>query len=364
MKIAINVFADKHIIDLIKKTGTTSGACDITNQKDVEVFDLDQSSFIANDLATIINLYSIYGNKSETNGERLFEKIVDDWDIFKKPIDKNYALQILQAIFQNNEGIIDVNDLTKDASLSNHDEEKNNYFVFKDNDWNDFAVTIKNKNRFHFDSLNIQLFKRFLEAIICPIGKTTFFRGRICGSNKLSDDEMKIPPSKYARSSRVSPQYIPTLYLCNNLNTVPNECRASCNDCLTIASFELKEESNVFDLRLADKLSPFDFPGEELFVYYNKKSFKHFANELTKPMTSFDTDVDYLPIQYLCEYMKYYSEQHKERKIIGIVYKSVMTKSPSIFNLAAFSDSMFDYCGSELYKITEYKSVLKCITEK
>lgn len=361
MKIAINLFSDKRLLEFINSIKTFIGDCDISGQKNVLVFNLCDSSIIADNLAVIINLYSIYQNNEPPKTKKLYELIINDWNLFSNKANKGVVLKLLENIFTYNKGIINVKDLSKPAFISDPDGTfKNRYSIIK-SEWAVFSERIKTVNRFHSDAFNSEMFDKFLETIIAPVNRGFFYRGRICGNKRIDDDNMLAPPYFYAKSSRASPKYISTLYLCSDISIVPNECRASCNDYMTIAKFELKKDAMIFDLRLIKDLSPFDFPSEELFVYYNLKTFKQIASELEKPMTSIDFDIEYIPIQYLCEYMKFYSELHSDKNIIGITYKSVMTKSIKVFNLAAFSGGYFTLVSSNLYRIEDYKPSLKKI---
>lgn len=361
MNIAINLFSDKRLLAFIDKMKTSICDCDVSGQKNVRTFNLKDSMIIAENLASIINLYSIYQSNEPKKTKKLYELIRDDWNLFSTKVNREIALKLLENIFAFNQGIIEISDLSKPAFISDPDDTLKNKYSIINCEWSEFSRRIKMVNRFHFDAFNSDMFDKFLETIIAPLPKGIFYRGRICGNKLIDNKDMLAPPPFYAKSSRVSPKYISTLYLCNDISIVPNECRASCNDYMTIAQFELPQDYMVFDLRLINNISPFDFPSEELFVYYNLKTIKQIALELGKPMTSIDSDIEYIPIQYLCEYMKFFSEKNSERKIVGITYKSVMTKSFKYFNLAAFSGNYFNLVSSCLYKIVDYKPLLSKI---
>lgn len=358
MKVAVNLFADKYLVKITTSFNVAKGKCDFTLQNNVDVLDLADSQIIADNLATIINLYSLT-NDSNKNDKPLYKCLIKDWRLFSPQFDEDSILNFLVALFKNNEGIIDLDSLTQFAYISdNEGDGKKNYLLVANNDWNAFSNEIKYVNRFHTNLLNLKQFDKLLFALIEPIDAHIFYRGRISSKNGYSKEEMNTPPSEYAKSSRVSPSYISTLYLCNDINCVPNECRAVCNDYITIASFELNGDFNCFDLRKIEDLSPFDFPGEELFVYYNKDILAQLSEEIEKPMTSIDKECDYIPVQYLCEYMKHYSTNNSEYSIIGIVYKSVMTSDKSVFNLAAFSENHFSHSACKVYRVKEYRPVL------
>ena len=131
-----------------------------------------------------------------------------------------------------------------------------------------------------------------------------FYRARISDQKGFDLNKMGKPPAESSVSGRANPVGIPYLYVSTDKNTVLYESRATHLDFITIAEFKLKERLNVVQLRQIENLSPFvleDFL-EEYLKY--QKYLKRLEIELSKPLRRHDQKLEYLPTQYLCEYVK------------------------------------------------------------
>lgn len=137
---------------------------------------------------------------------------------------------------------------------------------------------------------------------------TILYRARVIPSGKkyLTKYEMGCPPSYLTPSGRANPQGIPYLYLCQDENTTYYEVRALYLDKLTIGQFKVKRNLRILDF--ATKLS--------LYYAYNnststladeiarQKILLLISKDLSKPLRRFDTGLEYVPTQYVCEYCK------------------------------------------------------------
>ena len=122
----------------------------------------------------------------------------------------------------------------------------------------------------------------------------------------LTKNGMGCPPSKLTPSGRANPQGIPYLYLCLDENTTYYEVRALYLDKLTIGQFKVRKDLRILDF--ATKMS--------LYYAYNnstsalsdeiaKQKILHLiSKDLSKPLRRFDTELEYVPTQYVCEYCK------------------------------------------------------------
>ena len=171
------------------------------------------------------------------------------------------------------------------------------------------------------------------------------YRGRISlNKKKFLSKEMGAPPSP--KNGRVNPEGIRCLYVAEEVETTIHEIRAIKHDYVCIGTFKLKKNHKVkiIDLTKIDKISPF-FDLENIMKYaINYDFLKDIAEEISKPHKRGSTDLDYLPIQYIGEFIKYLGYD-------GIKYKS--TLNPGGINYVFFDDSLWTCTKVDLYEINE-----------
>ena len=128
---------------------------------------------------------------------------------------------------------------------------------------------------------------------------------------------MFCPPAAYSTAGRANPSGIPYLYLSDNADTVLYEVRAAYLDEISIGTFEVKptvispviisdftESSTIFHpSRIGDKIKT---------TLLKQK----ISADLSKPMRRYDSELDYIPTQFICEFIKIYTGVH------GIKFRS------------------------------------------
>lgn len=98
-------------------------------------------------------------------------------------------------------------------------------------------------------------------------------------------------------------------------------------------------------MTLVDQIS--HFGGIDNTVHaVNKRHLRKISNEIAKPLRRHDKPLDYLPTQYISDFIK-------SREFAGIEYKSTMKKGG--FNLAIFDESLFKCETVEVYDIKELR---------
>lgn len=151
---------------------------------------------------------------------------------------------------------------------------------------------------------------------------------------------MGMRPAEKARNGRANPVGIPYLYLASDLETAISEIRPSLKDKVTVGRFKLLEPFSIIDLR---NVSPFRFVEDEDFEklfsmigYLNK-----LGTDLSKPVNPKAAELEYLPTQYLCEFIKSVGYD-------GVAYNSSLAKG---YNLAIFREEKLKCTRTELYEI-------------
>lgn len=223
-------------------------------------------------------------------------------------------------------------------------------------DWENFCNYIIGENRY---TLNDQ-YKKLIEEII-DLAKERervlesgliFWRARTSKRPRVNDDgeivsdsytkeEMSAPPKKLARDGRANPAGISYLYLAETLNAAIAELKPYIGDRITIASFKLRNQIKVVDIR---KGAPSLL---EAISSKNKDSFDHIWFGIKMyfllPVRPEETR-SYIPTQYIAELFK-------NNGYDGIIFDSIQKKDT--FNLVLFDSSKAEILRMEKRSIEE-----------
>lgn len=327
MKCCINCFSDQELRGFIISNSTQKGDCSYCKSKNVELIDPREFQEM------FVQLIDIYKPVEEAEREDitpafLYEKIQTDWSIFSQLIKEESQKQLLQDILIDS---IDrssfwYSSLIEQKIILDHSEKTETL-----EQWRTFTEEIKRNNRYFLgENIDLELLQELFNFHTKKYNKgKIFYRARVCNKDGLNKGKMGKPPSKKAISGRANPVGIPYLYVSTDIETVKHESRATHLDYLTVAEFKLKEDINVVSLRGIEDVSPF-LMGENLQDYLkNKRYLKTLESELSKPLRRYDHELDYLPTQYLCEFIKSIGND-------AIEYGSSLNKGG--INLAIFSD--------------------------
>ncbi|MBK7795335.1 MAG: RES domain-containing protein [Saprospiraceae bacterium] len=345
MNCCINCFESQYISSIILNNKTI-GNCDYCNSKNVSIY---EASELNRFFVGIIDLYEV----DAENGKPLETQIINDFHkkVFTQNlIDTNNVKQLISEIISDD--IADYQNLLDNpVQLKFHNsgvEEDLNQTLFLS--WDKFSEEIKTVNRFHLKNpLDLEklksLFKHFQKDL--PKGKK-FYRARITDNSKGYEiAQMGNPPNTSAKSGRANPNGISYLYLANDITTTLYEVRESLFDYVTVGTFRLEENISVVNLsrftydvfRLAELESL-----EEVMIHGS--FIDKLEQELSKPRRRSDSELDYLPTQYL-------SELIKSMGFDGIEFKSSLYQNG--VNLAIFNPHKFKGLEVSVYDIENIK---------
>ena len=317
MNCCLDCFIDTEIRAIISGLSNTKGRCDICEATHLGIVDIED---LSDYFSPILDLYE----RDDSSTISIHQKLASDWNIFAN---ENCSKKILQAMFSDSS----YNDLLTHSIKPNYIDNTESIEI-----WNEFTEEIKAKNRF-FITNNLfvrDVVEKLLKyhTFVLRSGKK-LYRGRISDSSSgLPVAELGAPPSTKARSGRANPQGISYLYLADTEETTLYEVRASFLDYVSIGEFELNEDVKIVALRDVNSISPF-LPDLDLKEYAsNKNILFQFGSALSKPLRRIDSDLEYLPTQYLCEYIK-------SLGIDGVEYTSAMHSGG--INYAFFDESKF-----------------------
>jgi len=329
MRCCINCFDDRELTGFFISNSTQQGECDFCKSKNVQLLDPREFEDLFQQLIQIYELFE-ESKGEEVDPALLHKKMQLEWGIFSSNLDSGRQNDLLKAILGDK--FEEKNDLftkpvVRKSEFLNPDEAEE-----LEQEWNQFAKEIKLNNRYFLGkSIDLELLKdlfRFREKIYKK-GKL-FYRGRISDHQGFEAENMGKPPAENSTSGRANPIGIPYLYVSTTPETVIYESRATHLDFVTIAEFKLvKERLNVVRLRQIDNLSPFVFEDRLKDYLKYQKYLKRLEIELSKPLRRHDRKLEYLPTQYLCEYVKYLGYD-------AIEYGSSLNEGG--VNLAIFND--------------------------
>ncbi|WP_166695879.1 RES domain-containing protein [Bacillus cereus] len=315
-------FNDEYVIELIKSKRVVGDECNYCGSKGVSVAKVS-------DLLDMFNKLFTYYVKSEPenyychDGEPTFEEIYgtgenlwrllrEDWNIFSDITDENLLYDILNA----NKDVGTYDKISANTMFLTV-QDVGNHFIFGDL-WRDLADNLRHKNRFfpqdssyprkQDDLLN------YLETLFKGISTTVdenheFYRARI--GEYMKNSELEAPPEdKILASGRANPVGIRVLYSAIDKETAIAEVRPWKSAIITIASVKPKEPLKLVDLsKVTDRMdkilqSPFSVDNiyEELMVL---NVLSNLDKALSNPVSPDTSELDYIPSQYLTEYIKF-----------------------------------------------------------
>lgn len=295
-------FKDNEITSIIESNGL-KGDCDFCGAKNVNIISVNNENIVSN-LEKVIDCYTeekyLVNDYPKNNIKSFVRAIQEDWDIFN--LSENKLIKLLESIFGYQDRF--------HANVGNPEllnpQYLETYSIFGDNSWEGFKTEIITKNRFHSNIINEKALSEILKYSIREYSiYNVFYRGRISNSNKcIQPNEMMSPPNDRAKSGRANPEGISFLYLANNYQTIFHEIRAGINDYVTIGEFKLLDNVSIADISGIDKISPFVDIDINL-IMANIEHLKNISNNIAKPLRRNDSLLEYIPTQYICEFIKY-----------------------------------------------------------
>jgi hypothetical protein len=297
----------------------TTGACDYCgteNEHLIKPLDL------RNYFEILTNIYS-----PSESGKTLVEWFKEDWAMFTHPaMDVAHAKELLSDI-------LDDGDIVR-SSFS----PSSLCYTGRLDIWGKLKDELMHRNRF-FPQTNINEDER-LESLLDHLLldpeeiSDKWYRARIQDSKEpYPIEEMCAPPKRLASQGRANPAGIPYLYLASTPDTAVSEIRPHTGELVSVADFCLSKELKIIDLRNPKHtVSPFLLGDEnEIALLRGDIEFLvYLGNELTRPVLPHAAAIDYIPSQYICEFIKKCGHQ-------GVMYESAV--GPGI-NIAIFDPSL------------------------
>ena len=296
MKVCSNCFSDKELKGFIL-TSSEVGVCEICKSTSQNLLDISELYDFFQELIDNFQLVK--------SGLTLSSKIQSDWSFFSS---NEVAIKILNFIIPR---------LQTEITSADEFVEYSDEIITNFGHWETLKDELKWKNRFVIDvhrlgkgEFNWDAFLRDINTLFNLTKKTELFRARIhdkSGMQVYDPSEMGCPPKEYASGGRANPVGIPFLYLSEDKNTVLYEVRASYLDEISIGTFQLKEDIQSVDIVDFTKDSPLFQPEYVKEAIQGKLLRDRISKDLSKPMRRYDSELEYIPTQFICEYIKVFT---------------------------------------------------------
>ncbi|WP_417873818.1 RES family NAD+ phosphorylase [Xanthomarina gelatinilytica] len=331
MKVCANCFADREIKGFLSSSEVV-GDCKICHSSSVPLVDLNEFLDFFQEL--IDNF-----EKSE-HGEPLRSKIQSNWSFFSS---QKAASEILNNVLPHiNTTILSADDLVEYTS-----EVVDNY-----SHWEMVKEELKWTKRFFINTEYLEdlgwdgFFNTQYE--LKPNDK--LYRARVHHASDqpvIHNYNMLCPPRENTLGGRANPMGIPYLYLSDNEETVLYEVRASYLDELSIGTFQLKPEFE--SLRIVDFTEDTSLFQPRMVTETIKARLlrDRISIDLSKPMRRYDSEIEYIPTQFICEFIKVYTGAG------GIRFRSSL--HPEGKNIVLFDDNKVSCVKVEKIKIQSLK---------
>ena len=262
-------------------------------------------------------LASVY--EPDPNGKLLIEWMKQDWKLFTHArMDVDHASRLLGEILENSEIVRE--------SFSPSASYKSEGLVR----WETLRDELMHRNRWFLDQeIDTDRLRELLDLLLAAELPLRWYRARTrIGDGSFTIGEMGAPPKRLASHGRANPAGIPYLYLASKPETAAAEIRPHTGDTVCVAEFTIPKIIAA-DIRNPRKLvSPFILSDSDEIgqLRADLPLLERLGQELTRPVLPHSAAIDYIPSQYLCEFIK-------TSGFDGVLYSSSVSDG---INLALF----------------------------
>jgi len=304
------------------------GVCSFCKSRDVPLL---EPQALAPYFGLVVDVY-----ERSKEGRSLAEWLKGDWQLFSHPaMDLAHTKELLAEILDDGEIVR--------ASFIPSPSYRSEGLV----QWETLRDEMMYRNRWFLDmSLDTDRLKQLLDHLPAVGLPNLWYRARILAGNEAYGiDKMGAPPNRIASHGRANPAGIPYLYLGSQPDTAAAEIRPHTGEVACVADFTIPEIQAV-DLRAPRRLvSPFILEDASAIgqLRADLPFLERLGEELTRPVLPSGAAIDYIPSQYLCEFIK-------KSGFDGVVYRSSVSEG---INLALFDPAKARGGEVALYNVTK-----------
>lgn len=304
-------FSDRELIAFINSQART-GDCDFCDTVNGFCISIDELFDFFTELLSHF--------QPDINGTMLKKLIQGNWRLFSSLENSNSILNYFLSTIPS--GFASADDL---VNFSSDILENVGY-------WDDLKHQLASKRRYITDvgyltgDLGWDSF--FSSQIEIPHG-LPLYRARLhhsSGQPPYLMHEMFCPPAAYSPAGRANPSGIPYLYLSDNSDTVLYEVRAAYLDEISIGMFKVDpavtSPVKISDFTESSSIFHPNSIGDKIKATLLKQKI---SADLSKPIRRYDSELEYIPTQFICEFIKIYTGVH------GIKFRSSLHSTGNNF---------------------------------
>ena len=297
MKICANCFNDIEIKESVEGMPRENGICECCGAEG-DVVDISE---VEDFFCELLGLF-----EKDDNGRPVSAIIEQDWNIFSSIASSD---KILGDILNRNNFAYSIND-----NVSYIQDVKECLNV-----WDELKKEVQTEKRY-FSNVGAFDWSAYIKSNVKINKGTVYYRSRVIPADKkeLKRREMGCPPADKATAGRANPIGIPYLYLCDNIDTTFYEIRAVYLDKVSVGRFVIQRDLDLVDFNTSTNLFyAFNSENNDDLIEFIKHKilFKKISADLSKPLRRYDTEIEYVPTQLICEYCKHTGAD-------GIMFKS------------------------------------------
>lgn len=311
---------------IIPSKSTSQGQCDYCHTQDV---DLVSPSELADVFELLMSAYA-----RDEAGLTPAEFMKKDWGLFPK-LDKANATVLLGDILDDG------------AIVRQRFSASSTYTSSGLVQWETLKSELKHRNRYFLDeAIDQDTLKGLMDLLHTDDLPEVWYRARIItDENPYDIGQMGMPPRRLVSHGRANPPGIPYLYLGSLPETAIAEIRPHTGETACVADFTINGRLTAVDLRDPRKsVSPFELADASAVgqLLADLPFLERLGLELTIPVLPRGAAIDYIPSQFLCEFIK-------KSGYDGVVYRSSVSDG---INLALFSEGRVTGGAVEVYEVS------------
>jgi hypothetical protein len=328
MNVCVNCFQDSELKKFVESS-SVSGKCDFcSDDLDIEILSLEE---LLDFFAEFLNIFQ---EKEESTS--LIEIIDRDWKLFSS---ENISSLILAEIMR-----LLKSSFTSPNVCVGYIDEINSCVNY----WDELKEDLKWRRRFLTDiDKIIELgWDGFFNQQSLANPNDVLFRARI-HTNKdtsFSLEDMGCPNKMIVSGGRANPQGIPYLYLSKSAETTFYETRTTYLDEVSVGEFKIKEDNKVILVDFTECANAFLNLGDILNYTKSLLLKKYISSDLSKPLKRTDSELEYIPTQFICEFIRYITNAD------GIIFNSSLHLGG--VNIVLFDEYKVECTGIKKHKIS------------
>jgi hypothetical protein len=308
-------FGDLHLTkNLIPQRMTAHGTCYYCRTEGME---LVEPQALAPEFETLISIY-----EQADEGPTLVEWLKSDWALF--PDEKLNIANAMRLLA----------DVLNDGDIVGHPVKPSELYKSEGlTQWETLRDELMYKNRYFLDqALDRDWLQQLLDQLTVEIPNgEVWYRARILNQETpFVIGEMGAPPKRLAAHGRANPPGIPYLYLGSQVDTAVAETRPHTGEIACVADYTIQAKISAVDLCAPRwRVSPLALSEASAIgqLRADIPLLERLGDELTRPVLPSGVAIDYIPSQYLCEFIK-------KCGFAGVIYRSSVSTGR---NLALFN---------------------------